>query len=123
MRSEPTLNPSRIDEPPSVRIGDLTIHDIDFAGTVDRIIEWARRCEGGYICTPNADYVVRAAQDSAFARAIEHARLRVPDGMGIVYASRIAGRPVGGTVTGRLLLPAVADRAARENLRVALFGA
>jgi N-acetylglucosaminyldiphosphoundecaprenol N-acetyl-beta-D-mannosaminyltransferase len=66
---------------------------------------------------------VRAAQDSAFARAIEHARLRVPDGMGIVYASRIAGRPVGGTVTGRLLLPAVADRAARENLRVALFGA
>ena len=30
-------------------------------------------------------------------------RLRVPDGMGIVDGSRIAGSPVRGTVTGQLL--------------------
>lgn len=74
------------------------------------------------MCTPNADYVVRAHRDPTFRSAIQDARLRVPDGMWIVYASRIAGRPLHGTVTGRLLLPAVADAAETMGLRLALFG-
>jgi N-acetylglucosaminyldiphosphoundecaprenol N-acetyl-beta-D-mannosaminyltransferase len=43
--------------------------------------------------------------------------------MWIVYAARIAGRPLRKTVTGRLLLPAVAARAARDSLAIALIGA
>jgi N-acetylglucosaminyldiphosphoundecaprenol N-acetyl-beta-D-mannosaminyltransferase len=43
--------------------------------------------------------------------------------MWLVYASRIAGRGLHGTVTGRLLLPALAELAADKGLRVALFGA
>jgi N-acetylglucosaminyldiphosphoundecaprenol N-acetyl-beta-D-mannosaminyltransferase len=43
--------------------------------------------------------------------------------MWLVYASRIAGRGLHGTVTGRLLLPAVAEVAADNGLRIALFGA
>ena len=89
---------------------------------MDAIVEWARERSGGYVCTPNADYVVRSRHDRRFRDAIQGARLRVPDGMWIVYASRIAGRPLHGTVTGRLLLPAVADRAPGEGLRLALFG-
>lgn len=75
------------------------------------------------MCTPNADYVVRAHRDYGFQQAIEGAYLRVPDGMWIVYASRIAGRPLRSTVTGRLLLPAVAQAAAKGGLRIALVGA
>lgn len=105
-----------------VRIGDLTIHDAPFDTTVAAILRWALERSGGYVCTPNVDYVVRARTDQRFRDAIHGARLRVPDGMWIVYASRIAGRPLHGTVTGRLLLPAVADAAPAHGLRLALFG-
>jgi N-acetylglucosaminyldiphosphoundecaprenol N-acetyl-beta-D-mannosaminyltransferase len=46
---------------------------------------------GGYVCTPNVDHVVRAVRDPAFRRAVQAADLRVPDGMWIIYGSRIAG--------------------------------
>ena len=106
-----------------VRIGDLTIHDVPFSETVAAITRWAKERAGRYVCTPNVDYVVRARRDPAFRSAIEGASLRVPDGMWIIYASRIAGRPLRGTVTGRLLVPAVAAEASHSGLRLALFGA
>jgi N-acetylglucosaminyldiphosphoundecaprenol N-acetyl-beta-D-mannosaminyltransferase len=106
-----------------VAIGELTIHDVRFDETVRRIQRWATERAGGYVCTPNVDYVVRSRHDAEFRSAIQGARLRVPDGMWLVYASRIAGRGLHGTVTGRLLLPALAEVAAAKGLRVALFGA
>jgi N-acetylglucosaminyldiphosphoundecaprenol N-acetyl-beta-D-mannosaminyltransferase len=107
----------------SVPIGDLTIHDVGFDETTRRIADWAAARSGGYVCTPNVDYVVRSRRDTVFRRAIQAARLRVPDGMWMVYASRLAGRGLRGTVTGRLLLPSVAEIAAREDLGIGLFGA
>jgi N-acetylglucosaminyldiphosphoundecaprenol N-acetyl-beta-D-mannosaminyltransferase len=107
----------------SVSIGLLTLDDVTFEATVDRILASARGRLGGYVVTPNVDYVVRANRDPAFRDAINGGSLRVPDGMWIVYASRLAGTPLNGTVTGRLLLPAVAERAAREKLPIALYGA
>jgi N-acetylglucosaminyldiphosphoundecaprenol N-acetyl-beta-D-mannosaminyltransferase len=107
----------------TVRIGDLTIHDIDFQATVAEIVHGATTRAGWYVCTPNVDHVVKARKDFLFREATEAARLRVPDGMWIIYASRIAGRPLRSTVTGRLLLPAVAAEARRHGLRLAVFGA
>ena len=116
-----------MDAPPverrTVRIGDLTIHDVDFQTTVAEIVQGAAARAGWYVCTPNVDHVFKARTDRLFREATEGARLRVPDGMWIIYASRIAGRPLRSTVTGRLLLPAVAAEAARRGLRLALFGA
>ena len=107
----------------TVRIGDLTIHDVDFQATVAEIVDAAANRTGGFVCTPNVDFVVKARRNEPFRQAVEAARLRVPDGMWIIYASRIAGRPLRSTVTGRLLLPAVAAEATRRGLRLALFGA
>lgn len=109
--------------PPAILVADVGIHSISFSDTVSWIVSRARSRMGGVVCTPNADYVVRAHRDLAFRQAIASADLRVPDGMAIVYASRLAGRPIRTTVTGRLLLPAVAEQAATEGWPIALFGA
>lgn len=104
-----------------VRIDSLGVHDVTFAETVASILAWATDGSGGYVCTPNVDHVVRARHDPEFRDATLGARLRVPDGMGIVYGSRVAGRPLRGTVTGRLLPEAVAGSGdARPPM--ALFG-
>jgi N-acetylglucosaminyldiphosphoundecaprenol N-acetyl-beta-D-mannosaminyltransferase len=75
------------------------------------------------VSTPNADAVVRSRRDPSFLAATNAGDLRVPDGMWIVYASRIAGSPLRGTVTGRLLVAAVAKEATPTGTRIALFGA
>lgn len=108
-----------------VRIADLDIDDVGPGEVARRVRAWlgepmpsARR-----IVTPNADYVVKAHSDRDFRTAVNGADLRVPDGMWIVYASRIAGRSLRGTVTGRLLVPSLAEVAAAHPCSIALFGA
>jgi N-acetylglucosaminyldiphosphoundecaprenol N-acetyl-beta-D-mannosaminyltransferase len=106
-----------------IPIGTITIHDVSSSEAVEWILDRARSRAGGFVCTPNADYVVKAARDGRFQLAVEAADLRVPDGMWIIYASRIAGRNLNSTVTGRMLLPAIAERAREGNIQIAFFGA
>src|SRR5918999_5046299 len=114
------LEASRI---PTVRIGNVDVHNVAFADAVELIWRCVEESRGLVVCTPNADHVVRARADAELRDAMAAADLRVPDGMGIVYASRIAGRPIRGTVTGRLLVPALAARAASAGVPLTLFGA
>jgi len=103
-------------------IAGVGFHDIGFARTVDRIVEWARSGRRGYVCTPNVDYLVRSHHDVAFRESILAADLRVPDGMWVIYGSRIAGRPLHATVTGRMLPEGVVRAMDGEQLPIALFG-
>jgi N-acetylglucosaminyldiphosphoundecaprenol N-acetyl-beta-D-mannosaminyltransferase len=105
-----------------VTVRGIPITDLGFEETVDRIMTWAQDGSGGVVCTPNVSYVVRADRDPDFRAALLSARLRVPDGMGIVYGSRILGVPLRATVTGRLLPLAVAQRAAAADIGLAFFG-
>jgi N-acetylglucosaminyldiphosphoundecaprenol N-acetyl-beta-D-mannosaminyltransferase len=52
------------------------------------------------IVTPNSEIIWSAAKDGELKGIISGADLIMPDGIGIVYASRIIGRPLGERVTG-----------------------
>ena len=105
-----------------IEIGGIPIHDVDFDTAVQSICAWARDGSGGYVCTPNVDDIVKAHRLPEFRRAVIGARLRVPDGMGIIYGSRIAGTPLRGTVTGRLLPAAIARELGGRPPGLAFFG-
>ena len=107
----------------TVNIGLLCLNEYNVRGHRRSNHHASSGTVGGEWSTPNVDHVVQANKNPAFREAINGAMLRVPDGMWIVYASRLAGTPLSGTVTGRLLLPAVAKRAAEEQLPIALYGA
>ena len=105
-----------------VRICGIPVDNLTAREAVREIVTLALSGAGGYISTPNVDHIVRARRDPAFLRSVLGARLRVPDGMGIVYGARILGTPLRETVTGRLLPEAVARATAEGRPRVALFG-
>ena len=105
----------------SVDIAGIPIHNVTFDETVKLIAGWVADGSGGTVCTPNADYVVKAHREPDFRAAILSTRLRVPDGMGIIYGSRIAGTPLRGTVTGRLL-PEALVAALGPTTGFAIFG-
>ena len=105
-----------------VRIAGIELSGLDFDGAVGWVTARALRRDGAYVCTPNVDHMVRAARDPAFKHALQSADLRVPDGMWIVYGSRISRRGKLTTVTGRLLPEAVGQALAPYGASIALFG-
>jgi len=76
----------------------------------------------GYIVTPNTDHVVRYHRDPEFRRAVDGAWLRLADGMPVVWASRLLGRPLPERVTGSDLLPELCRLAAERGYSVFLLG-
>ncbi|MBO8142323.1 MAG: WecB/TagA/CpsF family glycosyltransferase [Firmicutes bacterium] len=88
------------------------------------------RCEGlilrrrpATVVTVNPELIMHAARNPGVARAVREADLVVPDGIGVVWASRVFGRPVPERVPGVELAGALLGLAAARGFRVFLLGA
>lgn len=78
-----------------VDIDDLTPEEAVAAGSA--LIEK----EGfHYAVTPNPEFILTAKQDEQFRAVLNSADLALADGIGVVYAAKILGRPLKGKVTG-----------------------
>ena len=74
------------------------------------------------IYTPNPEIVQMCIENESFYETINSAELIVPDGIGVVKASRILGTPLKEKVAGIELGEKVLDIAARHGKGVFLFG-
>ena len=79
------------------------------------------RCQ--QVITVNTEFVIEAQRNTAFRTCINEAELVVPDGMGIVWATRYLGRPAPERVTGTDTLPELAKVCAARGYRLYLLGA
>lgn len=81
--------------------------------------------EGGfhYAVTPNAEFVQRAEQDEEFRTALNGADLVLPDGIGVVYAAKILGRPLQGRVPGCDFAAQLCAWMAKNGKKLFLLGA
>lgn len=52
------------------------------------------------VFTPNPEFLVEAAKDSEFRELLNRADINLPDGIGILWASRILGTPIKERVSG-----------------------
>ncbi|HUP82702.1 MAG TPA: WecB/TagA/CpsF family glycosyltransferase [Candidatus Limnocylindria bacterium] len=100
----------------------VDVHNIGFDDAVELIVRWAREGSGGYVSTPNVDHLVRAKRDPAFLELVRGARLRLPDGMGLIYGMRLARRRLKGAVHGRLLPEAIVRATAADSPAMAMIG-
>jgi N-acetylglucosaminyldiphosphoundecaprenol N-acetyl-beta-D-mannosaminyltransferase len=74
------------------------------------------------IVAPNAQVVTLAANDARFAEALHAAHLAVPDGVSVVFASRLLGQPILERVTGGDLMERLCAEAARHGFSVFFLG-
>ncbi len=77
---------------------------------------------GRLVVTPNPEMVVMAQRDPAFLAALRAADLAIPDGVGLLWASRRLRRPLPERVTGTDLMRETAGLAAGRGLKVYLLG-
>lgn len=81
--------------------------------------------EGGphLVVTPNAEIVQQARGDGEFSSLIAGADLVIPDGVGVIYASKILGRPLKGRVPGVDFAAGLMERMAKNGRKLFLLGA
>lgn len=75
-----------------------------------------------YAVTPNPEFILAAKRQPDFRDALNGADLSMPDGVGVIYASRILGRPLKSRVPGIDFADALMGRMAQTGGRVFLLG-
>jgi N-acetylglucosaminyldiphosphoundecaprenol N-acetyl-beta-D-mannosaminyltransferase len=89
---------------------------------VDHILTAIGAGRGGWVVTPNTDIVRQATADSALHQLVSSADLVVPDGMPVVWASRLQGTPLPERVAGATLITTLSRAAARQSVPIFLLG-
>lgn len=75
-----------------------------------------------YVVTPNPEFILDAEKNEAFRAALNGADLALPDGIGVVYAAKILGRPLQARSPGIEFAKGLMDRMARDGKRLFLLG-
>ncbi|NPA91096.1 MAG: WecB/TagA/CpsF family glycosyltransferase, partial [Chloroflexi bacterium] len=106
-----------------VDILGVPVDRLTFAQALERIARMIRSGERGYVVTANPEIIMRARRDPAYRKILQEAAMVWPDGVGVLWASRLLGAPIPERVTGSDGVPLIAQRAAAEGWRLYLLGA
>jgi N-acetylglucosaminyldiphosphoundecaprenol N-acetyl-beta-D-mannosaminyltransferase len=107
----------------------IPVHDVTYAETLAAIEAFVEQGGPHQICTANPEFVMAAQRDPEFASILRQADLVLPDGIGLLWASRwrkwigrsplaLRERVAGSTLTWRL-----AETAALRGWRIYFLGA
>ncbi len=77
---------------------------------------------GKSVFSINPEIVIAARKDEAFAEILKGGDLNLPDGVGIVWASRLLGKKVPDRVAGYDLVRELLPECARRKLKIFLLG-
>lgn len=101
----------------------VAFDDVTLDEAVDRALAMLEEDGPHMVATPNPEIVQRAQKDREFAGILAQADLVIPDGVGVVYAAKILGRPLKGRVPGIDFASALMGRMAGTGRRLYLLGA
>ena len=101
----------------------MRVHHATMAQAVQAVRRMLQAGGVHQIVTANGAMLVRAARDERIRHALNNASLAIADGIGVVLAARILGRPAFPRVPGVELAQEVCALAAAEKRRVFLLGA
>jgi N-acetylglucosaminyldiphosphoundecaprenol N-acetyl-beta-D-mannosaminyltransferase len=108
---------------PKVELFGLSICNLTYEELCRRISERVEAGQPGYIVTPNVDHVCRYHRDPSFQAAYREAAHVLADGMPVVWAARLFGRPIREKLSGSDLLPRLTEYAAERGYSVFYLGA
>lgn len=115
-----------MDAPAELRVLGVRVHAVSMEDAVQRVGGAIEAGRSGapplQIATVNPEFVMRARRDKAFADVLQQAGLCLPDGIGTVWAARLAGVRLA-RVAGVDFVAAVARAGAVRGWRLFFLGA
>jgi len=106
-----------------VNLLGVSIDALSLEETVRRIEEYIRTGQPHRVMTVNPEFLYNAQINGELCDLANRADLVTPDGVGIVWACRVAGNPVPERVTGIDLMFRLVELAAVEGWSIFLLGA
>lgn len=67
------------------------------------------------VFTPNPEFLVKAEEDLSFQKLLKEADMNLPDGIGLVWASRVLGRPIKERVSGADVVEKLLETGNKES--------
>jgi len=119
------LNRLELDQIPQidrVRVAGFDFSSLTEAQVISYIVRESTMGRGGWVATPNVDICRQSRAAPALRRLLGGATLTVPDGMPLIWAARLAGRPLPERVSGSSLIDTLSAAAAGANLSIYLLG-
>jgi N-acetylglucosaminyldiphosphoundecaprenol N-acetyl-beta-D-mannosaminyltransferase len=101
------------------------VHDCDEDGAVEALRGFLREGSPGVhqVATVNPEFIMEARHNRQFRDLLNSAALATPDGIGIILAARLLGRPLRGRATGVAIVDRLAALSAAEGYGLFLLGA
>jgi N-acetylglucosaminyldiphosphoundecaprenol N-acetyl-beta-D-mannosaminyltransferase len=103
-------------------LGPLRVDALTAEDALQAVDELLRAGEGGAVFTPNVDHVVLADENPRMREAYARASISLADGMPLLWAARLLGRPLPEKVSGSDFTPVLLERAAHQGWRVYFLG-
>lgn len=125
--SDRTASPGSVSppKPPRFTIDRVPVHHVAMEYAVAWVVQGLKNRSKQaplLIMGPNAQLVTLAASNARFAEALQAADLFVPDGISVVLASRLLGKPIPERVTGGELMERLCAECANHGLSVFFLG-
>jgi N-acetylglucosaminyldiphosphoundecaprenol N-acetyl-beta-D-mannosaminyltransferase len=95
---------------------------VDYGQVLEAIESWRKLDENTYVTLTPPHSVLMCQRDQGMREATSRARLSLPDGVGIVWASAILGYPHKGRVTGPALMLHLCDKGRALGYRHYFYG-
>lgn len=96
---------------------------VNLGGAISTIVDRLREGRRTFVITANPEFVMLARTHPDLRHIAQEADLVVPDGTGVLVASRLIGDALPGRAPGRLIVDALAGRAAALGASFYLLGA
>lgn len=106
----------------SIKIYGVNIHNTSLDEASKIMEEYLKGDELRVISTPNTEIVMEAKKDDKLKAIINRADLIVPDGIGLIYASKIKKKPLQERVTGFDLSIKLLEIGNENGYRIYLLG-
>jgi N-acetylglucosaminyldiphosphoundecaprenol N-acetyl-beta-D-mannosaminyltransferase len=107
----------------SVAVLGVPFDNVNMREAVDLIEKQIDERSFHQVATANLDFLIHAINDSSIQRALCSCDLIIPDGMPIVWASRLMGVSLKERIAGVDLIPHLAELSCRRGYGIYLLGA
>ncbi len=107
----------------SYHVLGMRVDDVTYEEALDLIDGYIRSGGCHRIVTPNPEFAMAARRDPVFQEAINGSAMAIPDGIGLMLATRLAGYRIREHVRGTDLVHRTAALCARKGYRMFLLGA
>lgn len=100
----------------------VTFDNLTMEQALDKAMDHINKGEKCRVVTPNAEIGLDCMKKEDLRALVNGSELVLPDGIGVIYASRILKRPIGQKVAGCEFAEKLADRMQNTGKKLFLYG-